>query len=197
MKLSRTAIVAATTVTTLAALALPTVAAVIDGTLNDDILKGTPQRDRIDGAAGDDVIWAHGGNDSVNGGRGADRIALGRGNDEGDGARGHDTIFGGPGADSLVGMVIHPGLEDHSNVDIIYGGRGPDFLYGSMLYGGPGNDELQLFGPAGDHAFGGDGDDIISGDWDDGYRDVIRCGPGRDIVHADRNDQLFDCEVIR
>lgn len=80
----------------------------IRGTLGDDRIEGTPQRDvissstgddRILGGNGDDVICAGSGRDHVTAGGGDDRIFAGTGRDEVDGEGGDDNAQGGPGRD--------------------------------------------------------------------------------------------------
>jgi hypothetical protein len=92
--------------------------------------------------------------------------------------------------------------------DVLRGGKGNDFLRGlggnDRLYGGSGND--RLFGGVGnDRLEGHKGRDILDGGAGkdtivarDKAVDTIRCGAGRDVVTADRNDKVAkDCEVIR
>ncbi|TML08270.1 MAG: hypothetical protein E6G38_08015 [Actinobacteria bacterium] len=86
------------------------------------------------------------------------------------------------------------------------GSSRPDHLSGTatgdVLYGYGGNDEID--GLAGDDLInGGAGADVLSGGAGndriaaaDGTQDVMRCGPGRDIVTADMEDPLSGCEVV-
>jgi hemolysin type calcium-binding protein len=53
---------------------------------------------------------------------------------------------------------------------VLAGGRGRN-----RLYGGPGNDRLNIA---------------------DGRKDTARCGRGRDRVRADRGDTLRGCERV-
>ena len=69
-------------------------------------------------------------------------------------------------------------------------GRGGD----DVLYGGPGNDRI-TGGEGHDRLFGALGDDRIFAD--DGVRDLVDCGPGRDQVDADGIDILKGCELVR
>jgi uncharacterized delta-60 repeat protein len=95
-----------------------------------------------------------------------------------------------------------------SRPDVIRGGRGHDALRGlggnDRLYGGSGND--RLFGGAGnDRLEGHKGRDVLdAGPGRDTIHardkavDTIRCGAGRDVVIADRNDKVAkDCETVR
>ena len=73
--------------------------------------------------------------------------------------------------------------------DRLFGLGGPDRLFGGrgadMLNGGAGPDVLDA----------GRGNDVIRAR--DQSRDIVRCGPGRDRVIADRSDViLVGCERI-
>jgi hypothetical protein len=82
--------------------------------------------------------------------------------------------------------------------DVLVGTAGPDRLSGrggdDVLFGGPGNDTL-TGGAGNDRYFGGLGDDRIYAN--DGERDFIDCGDGRDQVDADGLDILSGCELVR
>jgi Ca2+-binding RTX toxin-like protein len=75
---------------------------------------------------------------------------------------------------------------------------------GDRMLGRKGNDRLKGLGGA-DCLNGGKGADrLIAGPGDDrvaardGQRDVVRCGPGRDVVVADRRDRIAkNCETTR
>jgi hypothetical protein len=84
---------------------------------------------------------------------------------------GDDEIFGGGGGDGLVG------------------GSGKD-----LIDGGDGNDEL-IGGPDKDRLIGGAGDDRIEAR--DGERDVVKCGPGKDVAFVDKKDEVKGCEKVR
>lgn len=80
-------------------------------------------------------------------------------------------IEGSGRGDTLVGTPLR---------DLLYGLGGDD-----TITGGSGDDELS----------GGPGDDLMRAR--DGLVDVVRCGPGRDRVVADRRDLVKrDCERI-
>jgi hypothetical protein len=88
------------------------------------------------------------------------------------GTAGNDVAYGLGGNDVLLGLA---------GSDVLYGGLGDDLLDGGSgrdrLYGGPGNDTLRAR---------------------DGQRDVVDCGPGRDVARVDRLDRVSACErVIR
>ena len=131
---------------------------------------GTSGNDIIDGTNGPDVILGRGGNDTIQGddvgvgSNGGDDIICGNaGDDYIHGAGGSDTIYGGSGDDTVLG-------EFHGNY--LYGGDGNDNLQiASVIYGGNGNDSL----------FAGESEEphiLLGEDGDDG----IHGGPGMDII---------------
>jgi Ca2+-binding RTX toxin-like protein len=134
----------------------------------DDLLHGTAKGDTIFALGGNDVVIGLGGNDLLDGGPGDDNLDGGPGRDKLKGQKGDDTLTGGPGDDVLIG------------------GPGKD-----KLNGGKGNDTL--IGNAGkDSLVGGPGDDTINAR--DGVGELVKCGPGKDKVRADRKDRLSGCE---
>ncbi|NET60527.1 MAG: hypothetical protein F6K47_31630 [Symploca sp. SIO2E6] len=122
---------------------LPTI---INGTVGDDILEGTPGIDKIVGFGGNDVIRGYEGHDFLFGGAGNDTLS---------GGQGHDFLLGETGNDLLYG-------DDGS--DILLGGEGDDRLYGGdgsdILLGGEGNDNL-IGGIGADYFDGGEGRDTV------------------------------------
>jgi Ca2+-binding RTX toxin-like protein len=79
------------------------------------------------------------------------------------------VLYGGPGTDDL---------EDGAGDDVLYGGDGVD-----VFYTGRGEDVL----------YGGDGSDVLYDD--DGQRDKLYCGEGRDSYWADKLDYVdSSCE---
>ena len=81
-----------------------------------------------------------------------------------------DALTGGPGPDVLFGYGGNDRIEGRGGNDVLNGGAGADFLSG-----GPGNDRITSV---------------------DGIADAVFCGPGRDIVTADLDDDLSDCEAV-
>jgi hypothetical protein len=152
----------------------------IVGTRSGDLLEGTSAGDLILGRRGNDRIFGRGGEDCLDGEGGRDRVFGGRGGDEVDGGSGNDVAAGNGAADR------------------VNGGRGDDDLSGNggndRLNGARGDDDIDATGGR-DRVLGGNGDDRI--DADDGKRDRIDCGRGRDTVTADRKDRLERCERIR
>lgn len=80
-----------------------------------------------------------------------------------------DLIFGRGGNDTLIGRAGN---------DTFYGGAGADRIYGDggrdVISGSSGNDHIRA---------------------DDGVRDIVDCGAGRDTVFADPMDLKVGCEI--
>src|SRR5215208_6827043 len=119
------------------------------------------------------------------------------------GTASNDMLDGLSGDDEIRGL----GAKDQ-----LLAGKGSD-----VIHGGPG-DDLEVYGAGGeDVIYGGDGDDVLSGDWgkdvlyggdgndlldgasnEDGERDELYCGKGKDKYLADKNDYVdSSCEVKR
>lgn len=125
---------------------------------------------------GDD--WARG-NGYMSGGRGRDDLRVvrgaalfhgGRGEDVLAGGRFRDLLDGGPGPDLAVGGRRFDEIVGGGGADQLVGGFGPD-----AIFAGPGNDRIRATDPK---------------------RDVIRCGPGRDVAYVSRRDRTSGCERI-
>jgi arylsulfatase A-like enzyme len=102
----------------------------------------------------------------------------------------NDVISGTQGLDSLCGRAGRDVLRGRGGNDRLWGNRGRD-----LLVGGSGNDILDP-GPSVDRVFGDDGADRLL--LRDGVADVVSCGPGRDVVFADRRDKVArSCEFVR
>ena len=124
----------------------------IEGTEEDDRLRGTPSRDVVFGGAGDDEILTSLGNDVVCGGPGGDLIHGGRGNDTVDGGAGDfDMVIGDLGDDHVMGG---PGRGDEAagslGIDTVSGGPGDhDLVHGDYGYdrmdGGAGGADIASF----------------------------------------------------
>jgi Ca2+-binding RTX toxin-like protein len=162
----------------------------LGGTGNDTIF-GNSSDDSVDGGAGDDEIWASG---IVKGGAGNDTILAGGGQiygDDGDdklsaGFHGGATLYGGAGNDRLHGTEGNDLLSGGAGNDSLSGGGGAD-----VLTGGDGNDTLRG-GAGSDTMFGGAGDDVFFAA-NDGSRDFVYGGSGRDTAEVDNrgNALLF------
>ena len=115
------------------------------------------------------------------------------------GGPGNDTLSGGPGNDNIFGGPGNDRISGGRGNDILSGGRGNDVISGGpgndTLSGGPGNDVI-YGGPGNNTIHGGPGTDTIHAR--DGHRDVVDCGPGRDVAFVDPVDLVRGCErVIR
>ena len=87
----------------------PKVEVSIEGTPNDDKIRGGDGNDEINGADGNDIIYGKEGDDEFQGGTGDD-ILNGEGGD--------DTLNGGKGDDKLVGGIGTDELEGGSGSDL-------------------------------------------------------------------------------
>jgi Tol biopolymer transport system component len=99
----------------------------------------------------------------------------------------------------IVGTAKSDYLFGTPRDDTILGGGGNDTITGDAgydkIYGGAGNDVITVTGPGGSHVYGGPGSDTIYAQ--DGFRDVIDCGPGRDRAVVDSIDVVKKtCEVV-
>ena len=109
-----------------------------------------------------------------------------------------DTLSGLGGDDRLEGLGGGDRLLGGRGRDIVLGGSGNDRIEGSdgndRLFGGGGADSLDG-GLSRDLLEGGAGADVVRSV--DRAVDVVRCGPGRDRVVADRADRVGrDCELV-
>jgi hypothetical protein len=139
-------------------------------TTND--LPGCPKGGLFLGTEKPDMLDGKHGDDEVRGLGGSDHYL--------DGGPGSDIIYGGDGDDDP-----HPqgqyavGLAGGDGSDTLYGGDGDD-----SVQGGNGEDVL----------YGGDGNDVLTG-VEDGQRDKLYCGEGRDEYVAAKNDYVdSSCE---
>jgi Ca2+-binding RTX toxin-like protein len=169
-------------------------AAVIIGTPGDDVLRGTPDADRISARAGNDLVYARDGADDVRAGIGNDGVRAADGGDVAYGGQGNDLVAGGDGPDRLYGG---------SDSDQVNGGDGSDRASGNRgaddVSGGEGDDNL--FGGWGaDRVYGGSGNDELHALAADGDVDLLSCGPGHDrawVLRSERpRTQVTRCEVI-
>jgi hypothetical protein len=95
-----------------------------------------------------------------------------------------DWLSGKAGDDKMHGLGGRDGL---------FGGYGND-----VIYGGPGGDKLQD-GKGEDVLYGGPGNDFVilkSGHFEDGQRDKVYCGPGKDTYGGGKLDYVdSSCEI--
>jgi Ca2+-binding RTX toxin-like protein len=184
-----------------------------------DTLAGGPGLDSVEGGAGDDTL--NGGDPVLIGADGADQLGGGAGNDTVAAGPGNDLIDGGPGADVIGGeggrdTVTYEadarrvtvtfdsrpndgerGENDNvaSDVERVIGSGAADTLTGdgrdNSLTGGSGEDLLAGLGGA-DALRGGTASDVVNAR--DGVRDIVDCGPARDLAILDRLDSARNCE---
>jgi hypothetical protein len=104
---------------------------------------------------------------------------------------------------SAAGVAVATTGVEHFVVgyNVIMGTHGAD-----DLRGGPGDDLLASEGAWGsspedtapDTIHGAGGDDLVDTVSDPPFRDVVRCGAGRDEVQADPEDEVAeDCEIVQ
>jgi len=104
----------------------------IIGTVEDDLLNGTPGPDVIHGLSGNDTINGLGGDDVLCGGRGNDKLNGGEGNDTLLGGVGNDILNAGDGDDSMWGGPGDDALNAGVGSDLLIGGQGSDQLRGGV-----------------------------------------------------------------
>lgn len=117
-------------------------------------------------------------------------------------------LNGGPGRDALLGGREAEVLHDGPGDDLVRAAGGDDQVeFGpghDTVYGGRGDDGLVYTSPlevagghrdAADRLFAGPGADVIQDD--NGYPDVIRCGPGSDLLDGHGRDRGRNCEKVR
>ncbi len=114
------------------------------------------------------------------------------------GTEGQDLLVGTKGEDELRGFGAVDEAFGESGSDVLYGGADGDLLYGGqdddVLYGGDGDDFL-AGGDGADVIYGGDGNDHLIPS-EDGERDKLYCGEGKDKYVADKlNYVSSSCEV--
>src|SRR5918997_1767204 len=97
----------------------------------------------------------------------------------------------------IVGCVATQNVCKGTNrAELIVGIRGNETILargGGDRVRGADTPETIKGGPGRDTILGRGGRDTIRA-VDDGTRDTVRCGPGRDRAHADWEDRLFGCE---
>jgi hypothetical protein len=132
------------------------------------LIQGTAASERLSVVAAGSRVLGMEGDDEITGGAGRDCLDGGPGKDLLSGRSGSDVMIGGPGSDRLAG------------------GSGADRLTDAPLSYAFG------LGSGSNRVAGGPGRDVV--DVANARRDIVRCGPGRDRVSADRADRLIGCE---
>lgn len=112
----------------------------------------------------------------------------------------NDTIIGGAGDDHLEGGAGNDSIQGDEGSDYLDGGAGDDYLMANtnntqeQLYGGDGNDFLNMFGTGLGSSIldGGAGDDYIRLEWNDnGITDYADFGSGNSIDGGSGNDDIY------
>src|SRR5215210_7106156 len=160
----------------------PKVQVSIEGTPNDDQLKGGERDDKISGEDGNDTIMGGKGNDYIKGGKGDDII---------NGELGNDTLQGGSGDDKLNGQDGNDLIEGGKGDDMLLGGKGDDGILGDegndVLNGGEGAD--MMAGGLGNDTFICDQfDTIIDFNLNEGDKIVGQCS----IIDQAENETSYD-----
>ncbi len=96
------------------------------------------------------------------------------------GAAAAERVLGTPGDDSIRGTA---------KADRLYGRAGDDRILGLA------GDDLVSGGPGADRLLGGPGRDRLLAR--DRARDVVSCGPGRDVAVVDGDDIVSGCETVQ
>jgi Ca2+-binding RTX toxin-like protein len=161
----------------------------LHGSVENDLIYGSPADDHIDASGGDDCIVDPGGNNHLEGEDGNDVIVSGDGNDLIEAGSGNDVVYAGGGNDEIEAGsgndLVYAGAGDDfvdagSGDDEVYGEAGEDEIVGKggndTIYGGAEDDEL-TGGSGNDLLYGEEGDDTLGGGSGDDYLDG---GPGAD-----------------
>ncbi len=168
----------------------------INGSDNNDNLRGTDTVDSISGGDGNDTLRGNEGADELRGGDGNDRIYADSEDSVIDGGDGYDHLSVANGNDFNLDQA-------ESSIERVTGGHGNDTFDATDMdvavtqSGGYGNDNL-LGGSGNDIQYGGGGNDVISGgDGNDRLygqsgADELRGGEGDDIIYADGQDTVVD-----
>lgn len=154
----------------------------LQGTDQNDIIKGFSHADIIVGGAGDDKIYGESGDDTLIGGTGDDYLRGDYGDDVLQGGEGDDELDGGDGNDELDGGDGNDKLDGGRDDDTLIGGKGDDYLEG-----GYGNDTY-IYNL-------GDGHDTIKNyDRGSNRQDILKLGVGItiDSMQVSRNDDNLE-----
>jgi Ca2+-binding RTX toxin-like protein len=187
----------------------------------DDALYGGGGLDVLFGGGGNDRLFGLNGGDRIFGGKGHDLIVGGNGDDSLTGGAEDDTLSAGNGADTLRGengddsfhladRTAHTGVGKSI---LAYGGDGNDqfsafglqqhhedqlpIFQGDLgtveIYGGIGNDIMEMTDIAGGALYGGEGEDTIRGTIADGLTGTatLSGGAGNDNVYGGFGTEIY------
>jgi Tol biopolymer transport system component len=100
-----------------------------------------------------------------------------------------------PTSDTAAFSGPRPACPGHNSIRVYEDNEFNGPVEGTCeVRGTPGNDVIEGSPLAGDVILAGAGNDRVHAN--DGHTDRVNCGPGRDVVWADRTDRLTGCEVI-
>ena len=116
----------------------------VEGTDDDDVLRGYAGGDQIFGRDGNDILIGGTGNDNLSGGADADILRGGHGYDRLKGGGGDDVLTGGKGGDRFVFVNLEDGRADtdtitdyrRSQIDVIEISGGTDSIISDAMVGG-------------------------------------------------------------
>lgn len=203
-------------------------AVIFYGEAGNDTLWGDYGEDLLDGGTGDDTIDGYGGNDTIVGGEGNDTLRGGSGDDILSGGLGGDAFDGGDGIDTVSyanaasaiafdmnqsssSFLGEAANDTFQSIEIFVGSAHSDTMHlvgqGGTVYGGAGNDLINIWSGPSVTFYGEAGDDTLWGDWgndsldggDDndtmvgwGGNDTLIGGSGNDILDGgEGDDELF------
>ena len=151
----------------------------IEGTPDNDDLRGGGGPDTIRGGQGDDTLRGFAEDDLIVGFAGDDLIRGQRGNDELRGSAGDDRIFGNGGDDRLLGNGGADELRGGGGDDRLEGGKGDDVLTGGrganvFVFGASDGDDFLV-----DFQQGLDRIAIVGSD---GFEDLLIAQTGVDVT---------------
>jgi Ca2+-binding RTX toxin-like protein len=151
----------------------------IEGTPDNDDLRGGGGPDTIRGGQGDDTLRGFAEDDLIVGFAGDDLIRGQRGNDELRGSAGDDRIFGNGGDDRLLGNGGADELRGGGGDDRLEGGKGDDVLTGGrganvFVFGASDGDDFLV-----DFQQGLDRIAIVGSD---GFEDLLIAQTGADVT---------------
>jgi Ca2+-binding RTX toxin-like protein len=183
---------------------------VLTGLGGPDTLEGGDTNDHLEGGFGNDSLLGQGGADTMLGGWDSDYLDGGTEDDDLFGSFGADDMYGGAGTDDVdyagftapLTVTAHDDAPNdgfageldnvHSDIERIFGGDGNDRLEvsfnGGEAWGRGGNDTLLGHNPD-DRLEGENGNDTLDGRWG---ADVMNGGAGTDTV--DYTDHWYEDE---
>ena len=100
----------------------------IKGSIGDDLIKSGDGNDTVKGELGDDILKGGNGNDVLNGGEGDDRLLGGNGDDTLIVGNGNDFIDGGAGKDTAVFNTVFDVVDTGNGVIRVQSIEGTDTL---------------------------------------------------------------------